>query len=85
MYNEKAVKIIEDLENIIESSGLSLIKARKLNGILNAIEMQIEDYEYNLNVVEHLSKAFIELAKVYQVDTNKIENAFKKLQKKLQS
>jgi hypothetical protein len=68
MYNKKGVKALQELEQIVNSFGLSLVNERKFKGILNALEMQIEDYNYSLEVVEYLGKAFVELAKSYQLN-----------------
>ena len=84
MYNEKGVKAIQELEQIVSSFGLPLVKERKFKGILNALEMQIEDYNYNLEVVEYLGKALVELAKSYQLDRyNVIEDFFRSFNEKI--
>ena len=44
-YNEAGVKALDKVQEVIDSVGLPLVKAREFNAILNAIEMQIEDYE----------------------------------------
>jgi len=60
-YNEAGVKALDKVREVIDSVGLPLIKARKFNGILNAIEMQIEDYEYADEVVKALDRALLAL------------------------
>ena len=47
--NQASVKALKKVQRVIDSFGLPLIKARKFNGILNAIEMQIEDYAYQMS------------------------------------
>ncbi len=64
-YNEAGVKALDKIREVIDSVGLPVIKARKFNGILNAIEMQIEDYEYADEVVKALDKALLVLASSY--------------------
>ena len=67
-YNKAGVKALEKVREVIDSFGLPLIRARKFNGILNAIEMQIEDYEYTDDVVKALDKALLVLAGRYVSD-----------------
>lgn len=85
MYNEEGVKALKGVCDIVKSFGLPLVEFRKFNGILNAIEMQIEDSNYRLEVVEYLGRALIELTVSYKLDSQrgKLERAFKKFQKKL--
>jgi hypothetical protein len=66
---------LAQVRRIVASSGLPLMQARKFNGILNAMEMQIEDGEYSLEVVEHLGKAVLALAKGYRLDVTKVDRA----------
>ena len=83
MYNEKGVKALQELEKIVSCFGLPLVKERKFKGIVNALEMQIEDYNYSLRVVEYLGKALVELAKSYQLDGyNEIEDFFRTFKRK---
>ena len=65
MYNEKAVQDLRQVEENIKAMGLPLVKFRKLNGILNALEMQIEDFEYDIKVVQYLGNALIRLAEIH--------------------
>ena len=67
--NEAGVKALHGVRNAIDSAGLPLLKERKLNGILNAIEMQIEDYDYDDDVVEALVRALVSLAERYELTT----------------
>ena len=85
MYNEKGVKYLQELEQIVSSFGLPLVKERKFKGILNALEMQIEDYNYSLEVVEYLGKALVELTKSYQIDRyDEIEDFFRSIKEKIE-
>jgi hypothetical protein len=43
-YNQKGVDAIIELQNTINSLGIPIPLVRKLNGIRNAIEMQVENY-----------------------------------------
>ncbi len=67
MYNEKGIEALSEVKSVVESFGMHL-SFRKLYGILNAIGMQIEDYEYSIEAVRHLGKALEETAVLYQVD-----------------
>ena len=81
MYNKEVVHALKDVRHIIESFALPQIRMRKFNGVLNAIEMQVEDHDYSPEVVEWLGNALIELSKFYKLDIAKVENilnAFKK-------
>ena len=83
MYNEKGVQALESVSHVIESSGLPLRKFRKFNGILNAMEMQIEDFEYSLEVVDLLGKALLALAKVYELETSPVADALDNVRRSL--
>ncbi len=85
MYNEKGVEYLGEVKSVVESFGTRL-SFRKLYGILNAIGMQIEDYQYSLEAVRHLGKALEETAILYQVhkqDREKLGEAFEKFLGKL--
>lgn len=86
MYNEEGVEALKEVWDVIKLFGLPLVKFRKFNGILNAIEMQIEDYNYRLEVVEYLGRALIELTVFYKLDSQRgeLEHSFKKFLKKLE-
>ena len=68
-YNEAGVKALHRVQDVVDSAGLPLLKERKLNGILNAIEMQIEDYDYDEDVVKALVRALVSLAERYELTT----------------
>ncbi len=84
-YNKAGVKALEKVREVIDSFGLPLIRARKFNGILNAIEMQIEDYEYADDVVEALDKALLALAGKYASDMRyaELERALAEFERRL--
>jgi DNA-binding FrmR family transcriptional regulator len=57
MYSERNVAALQPLTDIFSRAGLPLMKLRKINGALNAVEMQIEDGVYSPEVVAHLCQA----------------------------
>lgn len=85
VYNKAGVKALEKVRGLIDSFGLPLIKVRKFNGILNAIEMQIEDYEYTDDVVKALDKALLSLAGRYTSEAQyaELERAVTEFERKL--
>ena len=64
-YNKAGVKAIEKVEAMIAALDLPLEIAGKFNAIINAIERQIEDYEYTEETVKALDKALLILASKY--------------------
>lgn len=85
VYNEAGVKALDRMRGVIDSFGLPLIKAKKFNGILNAIEMQIEDYEYIDDVVKLMDKALLALAGEYasEVQHAELEHTVAEFERKL--
>ncbi len=77
MSYEAGLDALYCVRDMIASNNLPLVKQRKFNGICNAIAMQIDDGEYNLEVVDHLQKALLALTKVYQLDSNSVEDALR--------
>jgi hypothetical protein len=75
MSSEERIDALEEVRDVIASHNLPPIKQRKFNGIFNAIEMQIEDDDFNLEAVEHLGNAVIAVAKEYRLATQPIEEA----------
>jgi hypothetical protein len=75
MSSEERIDALEEVRDIIASHSLPPIKQRKFNGIFNAMEMQIEDDDFNLEAVEHLGNAVIAVAKEYRLATQPIEEA----------
>jgi hypothetical protein len=49
----------------------------KLNGIYNAIAMQIDDGEYDSEVVDHLEQAYLALTQAYELDSDAIAEALR--------
>lgn len=85
MYNKKAVEDLGEVRAVVESFGAS-IRFRKLYGILNAIEMQVEEDPCSIEVVRYLGKASGETAVMYQVDKKsraKLERTFEIFIRKL--
>jgi len=84
-YNKAGVKALDNVKEVVESFDLPLIKARKFYGILNAIEMQIEDYEYADDVVKALDKSLLALTEQHasEVQYAELEQALAKFERKL--
>ena len=81
-FNQKAVDAIEELENTINSLDIPIILVRKLNGIRNAIEMQVEDNRTVPEVLDCLCKAFLAQAEIFKEPyRSKIIHAFRKCKK----
>jgi hypothetical protein len=53
-YYERDVNAVAALRTELEAVGLPLVRARKLNSVLNAIEMQVEDEYPDQRVVDAL-------------------------------
>ncbi len=85
MSSEAGLDALDHVRQIIASGGLPLMKLRKFNGIFNAMEMQIEDEEFDLDVVDHLGKALLALARVYQLETSPLEKALGDLRRILEA
>ena len=77
MTHEEGLDALSGVRDMIASHHLPLIKQRKFNGICNAIAMQSDDREYNLEVVNHLEQALLALTKVYRLDNNSVEGALR--------
>jgi hypothetical protein len=75
MSYEERIDTLDEVRDVIASHNLPPIKQRKFNGIFNAMEMQIEDDDFNLEAVEHLGNAVIAVAKEYRLATQPIEEA----------
>jgi hypothetical protein len=75
MSYEERIDTLDEVRDVIASHNLPPIKQRKFNGIFNAMEMQIEDDDFNLEAVDHLGKAVIAVAKEYQLNTRRVEEA----------
>jgi hypothetical protein len=67
MYNQAGVDALSDIRAVVASFGVP-IAFRKLYGILNAMEMQVEESPYSVEALQHLGKALEATARLYQVD-----------------
>jgi hypothetical protein len=70
MYNQAGVDALEPVRAIVTSFGASLL-FRKCYGILNAMEMHVEETPYSVEALQHLGKALEATARLYQVDQQK--------------
>jgi len=75
MSYEERIDTLDEVRDVIALHNLPPIKQRKFNGIFNAMEIQIEDEEFSLEVVEHLGNAVIAIAKEYRLNTRHAEEA----------
>jgi len=84
-YNKAGVKALENIKEVIESFGLPLIKARKFYGILNAIEVQIEDDGYTDDVVKALDRSLLALAEQHasRAQLAELEHTLTEFERKL--
>jgi hypothetical protein len=73
MSSEERIDALNDVRDVIASYNLPFIQQRKFNGIFNAMEMQIEDDDFNPEAVKHLGKAVISVAQGYRLDTQQVE------------
>ena len=62
-YYEKDADAIAALEPELAAVGLPMVRARKLNAILNAIEVQVEDEYADRHVVDSLFESLLLAAK----------------------
>ena len=86
MYDKVAVQGLQEVRRVIESLGPAIL-FRKLYGVLNAIEMQIEDGKYRSAAVVRLGEALQETAVFYEVDPavlSQLAQAFADFLRKLQ-
>ena len=70
MYNQAGVDALDAVRAVVASFGAPL-SFRKLYGILNAMEMHVEDTPYSVETLQHLGKALCATARLYQVDQQK--------------
>ena len=68
MYDEAAVGALQKVRRVIESLGPAIL-FRKCYGVLNAIEIQIEDGRYRTEAIVRLGEALRETAVFYGVDS----------------
>jgi hypothetical protein len=62
-YDEEAVRALQKVREVAASLRLPLLQQRRYNGILNAMEMQIEDGGPSKEVLSHLRSALLALAR----------------------
>jgi hypothetical protein len=67
MYNQAGVDALDDVRAVVASFGAP-IAFRKLYGLLNAMEMQVEETPYSVEALQHLGKALEATARLYQRD-----------------
>jgi hypothetical protein len=67
MYNQAGVDALDEVRAVGASFGAP-IAFRKLYGILNAMEMHVEETPYSVEALQHLGKALEATARLYQVD-----------------
>jgi hypothetical protein len=67
MYNQAGVDALEAVRAVVASFGAPLL-FRKLYGILNAMEMHVEETPYSVEALQHLGEALEATARLYQVD-----------------
>jgi len=67
MYNQAGVDALDDVRAVVASFGAP-IAFRKLYGLLNAMEMHVEETPYSVEALQHLGQALEVTARLYQVD-----------------
>src|SRR6266581_9340404 len=67
MYNQAGVDALDEVRAVVASFGAP-IAFRKLYGILNAMEMYVEETPYSVEALQHLGKALEATARLYQID-----------------
>ena len=85
MPYEASLDALYHVRDMIASHHLPLVHQRKFNGIFNAIAMQIDDGEYDLEVVDHLEQAYLALTKVYELDSDAVAGALRDFRRILEA
>ena len=70
MYNQAGADALDAVRAVVASFGAP-IAFRKLYGLLNAMEMHVEETPYSVEALQHLGKALEATARLYQVDQQK--------------
>jgi hypothetical protein len=70
MYNQAGVDALDAVRAVVASFGAPLL-FRKLYGILNAMEMHVEETPYSVEALQHLGKALEATARLYRIDQPK--------------
>src|SRR5215831_1434041 len=66
MYNQAGVDALDEVRAVVASFGAPL-SFRKLYGLLNAMEMYVEETPYSVEALQHLGKAIEATARLYQI------------------
>ena len=64
----QSVSLVYQLRKSIDALNLNMMHQRKFNGVLNALEMQIEDGDFDKDVIDCLCNAIQQLGKRYKVE-----------------
>jgi hypothetical protein len=83
METKKNVSLIHQLRKTIDSLNLNMMHQRKFIGILNALEMQVEDGDFDKEVIDCLCNAIQWLGKRYKVEPMVLSAPIEKLVKAL--
>jgi hypothetical protein len=67
MYNQAGVDALDGVRAVVASFG-SPLSFRKLYGLLNAMEMHVEETPYSVEALQHLGKALDATARLYRID-----------------
>ena len=67
MYNQAGVDALDAVRAVVASFGAP-IAFRKFYGILNVMEMHVEETPYSAEAFQHLGKTLEATARLYQVD-----------------
>ncbi len=67
MYNQTGVDALDAVRAVVASFGAPLL-FRKLYGILNAMEMHVEETPYSVEALQHLGEALEATARLYRID-----------------
>jgi hypothetical protein len=70
MYNQAGVDALEAVRTVVASFGAPLL-FRKLYGILNAMEMHVEETPYSVEALQHLGNALEATTRLYRIDQQK--------------
>jgi hypothetical protein len=70
MYNQAGVDALDEVRTVVASFGVPL-SFRKLYGLLNAMEMHVEETFYSVEALQHLGKALEATARLYRIDQPK--------------
>jgi hypothetical protein len=70
MYNQAGVDALEAVRAVVASFGAPLL-FRKLYGILNAMEMHVEETPYSVEALQHLGNALEATTRLYRIDQQK--------------